>query len=296
MRLPIAGTCVITLASIAVCASAGITHRYSFNDGTANDSVGTANGLAVNGPTFSNGQVVFSPAVNNGTNASPATGQYVDLPNNVVGSSRAFSLEAWFTYRGGNNWQRIADFGQSSAGEILPSDKTTVGYGAVASIMLVPQNPNNQFLGELLITRPGGGPNYLDYTIAPLTISRNVEHHVVFTHDPDAFAERLYVDGVLRGQATALLDASFPTYVNNWLGRSNVQQDPFFNGSINEFRIYDHAMTAAEVAVSNARGPDVPEPASPAFALIAAACLGARRGRRRPAPASTEPTGRAAGA
>jgi hypothetical protein len=37
--------------------------------------------------------------------------------------------------------------------------------------MLVPQNPNNQFLGELLIARPGGGPNYLDFTVAPVTLS-----------------------------------------------------------------------------------------------------------------------------
>jgi hypothetical protein len=60
MRLPIAVTWAVALGAIADCASAALTHRYSFNDNTANDSVGTSHGLAVNGPTFSNGPIVFS--------------------------------------------------------------------------------------------------------------------------------------------------------------------------------------------------------------------------------------------
>ena len=48
-------------------AEAALTHRYSFNDGTANDSVGTAHGTLI------------------GTNGSIAGGQLV-LANNVEGS------------------------------------------------------------------------------------------------------------------------------------------------------------------------------------------------------------------
>src|SRR3954468_20187179 len=99
------------VAAIAVPGSAWgtLTHRYSFNDGTANDSVGTANGVLVNGAAVQGGSLVFDPAVNTGFNTSPATGQYVDLPNNIA-RTRAFTIEAWTTWRGGAAWQRVADF------------------------------------------------------------------------------------------------------------------------------------------------------------------------------------------
>jgi hypothetical protein len=45
--------------------------------------------------------------------------------------------------------------------------------------------------------------------------------------------------------------------VNNWLGRSNWTTDSNFDGSFNEFRIYDTALTADQVAANTAAGPDV---------------------------------------
>lgn len=64
-------------------ATAGLTHRYSFNDGTANDSVGHANGALMNGATVGGGQLLFDPGINNGSN-NPSTGQFVNLPSNIL--------------------------------------------------------------------------------------------------------------------------------------------------------------------------------------------------------------------
>jgi hypothetical protein len=72
--------------------------------------------------------------------------------------------------------------------------------------------------------------------------------------------------------------------VNDWLGRSQFSPDPFFNGSINEFRIYDQALSGAEVAASFAAGPDtiVPEPSGVVLALVGGlSALVLRRDRRR---------------
>src|SRR5277367_3795815 len=88
-------------AALMICGTmpllsfAGLTHRYSFNDGTANDSVGGANGTLMNGATVSGGQLQFNPAVNNGSN-DPAMGQYVSLPSNIL-DTKSFTLEAWAT-------------------------------------------------------------------------------------------------------------------------------------------------------------------------------------------------------
>jgi hypothetical protein len=241
--------CAVSFLAAAV-ARADLTHRYSFNDGTADDAVGTAHGLPVNGPSFQGGQLVFSPTTNNGTNVNPATGQYVDLPNNIA-SSRALTLETWTTYRGGGAWQRIADFGNNAWGrEILPTDKTSAGYFG------------NGFspIGQISVNS-WGGPNDTDWVPADAALVRNVEQHIVYSHDPDTGVEAIYINGALRGRSVARYDASAMNYLNYWIGRSNFYQDPFYNGTINEFRIYDHGLTAAEVRESFGRGPDViPEP------------------------------------
>jgi hypothetical protein len=121
--------------------------------------------------------------------------------------------------------------------------------------------------------------------VAPgTTVSTGVEHHLVFTHDPDAGLERIYMDGTLLGSSVAEVDPSQAEYTNFWLGRSNFQKDPFFNGSINEFRIYDNALSTADVANSFAAGADapLPEPSALASALaVAGASLLRRRRQRR---------------
>ncbi len=45
--------------------------------------------------------------------------------------------------------------------------------------------------------------------------------------------------------------------VNNWLGRSNWTGDSNFDGLFNEFRIYDEALSADQIAANTAAGPDV---------------------------------------
>ena len=272
-------TTAFALALLSAAARADLTHRYSFNDGTANDSVGSAHGLLVNGPTITNGVLVFSPTTNNGTNLNPATGQYVDLPNNIA-ATRALTLEAWTTYRGGLSWQRIADFGNNAwRQEILPTDKTTVGYFGEGFIMLTPSNGNGHPIAQISVNSWGGSGD-TDFVGGVSPFPRNAEAHVVFTHDPDAGVQSLYVNGTLWGQAQARYDASHMNYMNYWLGRSQFYQDPFYNGTINEFRIYDHGMTAAEVRANFAAGANVIVPEPACMPLLAAAGLPLMRRRR----------------
>ena len=270
----------VALLCATTVARAELTHRYSFNDGTANDSVGSAHGLLVNGASVSGGQLVFDPAVNNGFNISPATGQYVDLPNNIA-RTRALTLEAWTTYRGGPAWQRIADFGNIESGaELLPSNKTTVGYFGKGFIMLTPSNGNGHPIAQISVNSWGGSGD-TDFVGATQRLPQNVEQHIVFSHDPVARVDALYVNGVEWGRTTAEYDSSVMSYLNYWIGRSQFHQDPFYNGTINEFRIYDHGLTAAEVQASFARGPDVvPEPGALSVLIASAAPLLLRRGRR----------------
>jgi len=44
--------------------------------------------------------------------------------------------------------------------------------------------------------------------------------------------------------------------VQNWLGRSSFAADPGLTGAIDELRVYDHALGAAEIVAAHAAGPD----------------------------------------
>ena len=68
-----------------------------------------------------------------------------------------------------------------------------------------------------------------------------------------------------------------------WVGRSQ-WPDPVFDGLFNELRIYDDALSAAQVTTNFQLGPDtlVPEPASVALAgLVGMALVAIRRRAKR---------------
>jgi hypothetical protein len=279
MRHAIFIASVVVLLS-ATTASARLTHRYSFNDGTARDSVGGADGVLVNGPTVENGVLVFSRTTNNGFNTSPATGQYVDLPNDIA-RTPAFTLEFWTTYRGGGAWQRVVDFGNNDAGkEVQPTDRAT-GYFGKGFIFFSPDNGQGTPIAQISVDS-WGGPTDTEALFGRTALPPGVEQHIVFRHAPDQSStlgtgDRLYINGVEVGGAN-YHDTSAMHYVNYWLGRSQFSQDPNYNGTINEFRIYDHGLTPEEVRADYASGPNaVPEPTAPALAVIAAATLLRRR-------------------
>jgi len=227
--------------SPTLCAvKAALVHRYSFNGSGRNviDSVGRANGTVVNGQLSGNGYV----------NLRGGNDQYVDLPNGIVRSLTSATFEAWVKWDGGAAWQRVFDFGTSDSGE------NTQGVAAT-SFYLTPQ---------------GGGPTTMivafkraDQTVANEThavsnqaLASNVTSHLAVVIDSVNGMMTLYRNGAIDA-AVALQDSlSTLNDVNNWLGRSQYANDPAFQGTIDEFRIYRAALSESEVQASFAAGPD----------------------------------------
>src|SRR5581483_3599523 len=91
-------------------------------------------------------------------------------------------------------------------------------------------------------------------------ISAFVYHHFVWAHDKRSTTARLYLDGAQVGVGYNMVDtfAGLNDAPNCWLGQSQYgpNQDPDFNGSIDEFRIYDGTLSAAQVAADYANGPN----------------------------------------
>lgn len=215
-----------------------LAHRYRFNEspGTsvAQDSVGTANGNLLSGAFFTgNGELNF-----------PGTSGYLNLPNGLISPLTNVTMEAWLTWNSGGNWQRIFDFGNNSNGE------NNQGTG-LTYFILTPRSGAG-VLRFAVSTNSGGGEVGTVWTNA---LPTNQLTHTALAYDYVAGSAMLYLNGQRIAVGAAPIPLSAIIDVNDWLGRSN-WPDPYFNGSLNEFRIYDGVLGDNEVAASFAAGPD----------------------------------------
>jgi hypothetical protein len=262
------GTAAV-LATWSSPASAVLVNKYTFNDNTANDSVGGQNGVVVDNTgisKYTGGAIDLTGNNGAGSNQDfslPTTiGAFVDLPNGVFtnaangGTFGAVSIETWITVQQHRNWSEAFVFGTSDGGEGMAN-----GGGGTAYVALIPQSGVAPPDFRATTKAATGNPAETPIIGSPNPLTTNQRHHVVLVldqNDPTAGANgtaSLYLDNgaPVTAEIRPLLDQVVDN--NNWLGRSQ-WPDPLFDGLIDEFRIYDHALTAGEVASSFTIGPD----------------------------------------
>jgi len=215
--------------------------RYSF-DGNTNDSSGNANHPIVTygPPTFVAGK--YGSALN-----LSGAGQYTMLPAGMFGSMTNFTIAAWVYWNGGAAWQRIFDFGND-----------TTQY-----MFLTPGSGNGTF--RFAVATNGGGAEQILETSSALPTAQWV--HVALTRTGNT--AKLYTNGVLAASGiVTIAPASFNPALN-YLGKSQYP-DPLFNGRLDEFFIYNYALSDTEITRLMSNLP--PPPAAPttlAFQLVA---------------------------
>ena len=246
MRDSIHSTVLVLLLSGAMTAAAqttgphGLLHRYSFT-ADADDSVGDAHGVLAGGATVSGGMLQLD-----------GLGGYLDLPNNLVVGLNSITIETWVVDYGSGGWARIYDFGNSTGGE------GAQGTGTQYMFLSLPAPAGGGNLrGSYAVTGGGGGEQLLQW---PSGGRPPVGHlaHIVWTTDGNSQQGRLYVDGALVGSndGMTLTPADLGPTVNNWLGRSQWNGDAPFYGAIDEFRIYNAALSHDLVTSNYLAGPD----------------------------------------
>ncbi|MCB1133207.1 MAG: hypothetical protein KDN05_18945, partial [Verrucomicrobiae bacterium] len=145
----------------------------------------------------------------------------VTLPNGVA-SSTDISVAAWVFWNGGGNWQRVFDFGN----------------GTGQYLFLTPSNGTNMRFA----IKNGGGEQVLN--TSPMAAGQWA--HVAVTLGGNT--GKLYVNGtpVATNTGITINPSDFSPAVN-FIGDSQFTADPLFNGSIDDFRIYNYALSGAEV-------------------------------------------------
>jgi len=206
----------------------GLAAYYAF-DGDVRDSAGTRNGTSVNDPTYTESRAGFGSAIQlDGVN------DYVDLPiGSLIRTLTSATLAAWvhFDTASTGSWHRVFDFGNSS----------TTGY-----MFLTPSAGADGVL-RFAISKTDGAATAESRLTSPL---RNVSgwHHMAVVIDGAAGTLHLYLDGdQMATGPTATLPADLGQTTQNWLGRSQYESDPYYTGQLDEFRIYNRALSAGEV-------------------------------------------------
>ena len=158
-------------------------------------------------------------------------GDYVDLAvGSLVSTLKDCTIATFVNFaNNGNAWQRVFDFGNSN----------TTGY-----MLLCPCSKTNGPIWFAITTSDGSGESIVT------TDSRLPTgwHHVAVTIASDSMTVRIYVDGELAAEgSTATLPVDLGTTSQNWLGRSQYETDAYFQGSLDDFRIYRRTLSGAEI-------------------------------------------------
>jgi hypothetical protein len=214
-----------------------LVHRYSFTN-DASDSVGVQHGTLFGDAQVSGGAAVLNGDVNLRTS-------YVNLPDHLISSYDSVTLEGWATLGATvGTWARILDFGNQSA-----------GAGGISYVFFCPHTGLNPANTRLVLSDGVTAANEAVLDVPGTLDGFSGQFAVVF--DPANNRQSLYTNGVLAGSAS--LNGKVLAGVNDqhcWLGKSLYAGDAGLAGSIDEFRVYAGAMTAAQIAADFTAGPD----------------------------------------
>lgn len=192
---------------------------YEFEENTNDSTVNRNHGGTPATPSFTEGRSGEHALVLNGTS------DFVQLPA-TLGNHGQITLAAWIKWNGGSTWQRIFDFGN----------------GEDEYMFLTP----NAGASRLRFAIKNGGDEQYFESGQTITGKLNTWVHVAVTLGEDGV--RLYQDGEPAGSSDAItIRPSDFRPVMNYIGRSQFTADPMFKGCIDDFRIYNYALTAGQI-------------------------------------------------
>ena len=155
---------------------------------------------------------------------------YVSLPiGSLISHLTNCTIATWVNCSTLNPWERIFDF----------------GTGEAVNMFLTPSNGDTGTPRFAITTSGGGGE---ERVTAPESLSSGW-HHVCVSINADAGIITLYLEGlkVAENNTTTLTPSDLGITSQNWLGRSQYEWDADFNGMLDDFRIYNQALSEEEI-------------------------------------------------
>jgi alpha-L-arabinofuranosidase len=228
-----------TLSVTVTNAPVILTHRYSMNEtsgATVTDSIAgpSWNGTLPNGGAFGGGQLSFSSA----------SQQYLNLPGGILSGYQAATIEMWINSISGADtsppFVYLFSFGNTDGGGL--------GYDYIFF------NPN---LARATISAVDPGFDGEQGGDLPSSLGTAANLHLTCVFDCPNGAISIYTNGVLASVFTGITDPL--SDVGNqfaYIGRSLYTLDAYLTWSLQELRIYNGALSASDVAATDALGPN----------------------------------------
>ena len=158
----------------------------------------------------------------------PSKAQYVTLPQEAINQLADFTIAAWVNLASEQSWSRLFDFGQN----------------ATVNMFLTPRAGVTGDVPRFAITVGGSGQEQRINGTTALPTNQWVHLAVTLSQTTGT----LYVDGQPVGTNTAMTlnPSSLGNPGNRWIGRSQYG-DPFLDATIDEFHIFDRALSQQEL-------------------------------------------------
>lgn len=190
------------------------------NGTTVNDS------SILNNNAQLNGGAVWAAGQNGNAVSLDGTSGYVSMPSGILSNVNDVTISAWVKLDTVSQWARIFDF----------------GTGTNSYMFLVPQSGSSNL--KFAITTNGN--NNEEQINAPILAIGSWKHITVTISGNTGI---LYVDGleVARNENMTLKPSSLGNTTQNYLGKSQFEHDPYLDGFVDDFRIYNTALNADEV-------------------------------------------------
>ncbi|TRX03699.1 LamG-like jellyroll fold domain-containing protein [Flavobacterium gawalongense] len=154
---------------------------------------------------------------------------YATLPTGVVSTLTDFTISTWVKMDVKSNWMRVFDFGTGTSKYLFLS----IQAGGANVMRYAIKN--------------GGAEQQVSFTY---TLPLNTWTHFAITQSGNTCS--MYINGALVATNTGVTikPSTIGSTTLNYLGKSQFP-DPMFKGSIDEFKIFNRALTAAEIAASH---------------------------------------------
>lgn len=192
---------------------------------SAADSTGNGwNGTLVNNPTWVSGA---NAKLNGALKFNPASSSYVTLPTGVVNNLTDFAIACWVKLDSISDWARIFDFNIG--------DNSTAMY-------LTPRTSGG-------VVRFGIKVAYAAQNLeGTAALPTGVWTHVAVTHSGNT--STLYTNGTAMATTTTMTynPSSLGSTASNYLGKSSDPANPYLDGTIDEFQVFDRALGASDIA------------------------------------------------
>jgi hypothetical protein len=186
------------------------------------------NATLVTGTGGTGGYSFATGKVGNALVLTAANSGYAALPAGILADACEATIAAWVNIKTESNYQRVWDFGW---------DSTLYMYLTTSDAIKMPR---------FGISIAGNGSHEFGID-GQATLPADEWHHLAVVLGPSGVV--LYVDGQPAGTnaSIALRPADLGSTPNNYIGRSQFSADAYLDGAIDEFRVYDRALSPEEI-------------------------------------------------